>query len=455
MSSEINSNTNLSTEHGGKYSDYSRIRMLWPDHLGLARGKYVPPSLAPNGSAFCVTTFGLGYDRDITPAPGSHLLDGLKDVHGSIVAETLRPSWEDDQTGVAVADLHLDGEPYGVSARSALQRAIDDWAKLGYSVKVGIELEGYLLEPDGADGWQRYRNPRSMVYGTGPLGDPTGFLDEVLFTAQRTGFLVESANVEYDESQFEFTLRYDDAMKAVDDVFIFRTMVREIAIKRCLDFTFLGKPFPEVSGSGLHINFSLIDSKGEPALADDSDPAGMSELARKCVAGLVTHHLGLTALCAPTVNAYRRLQPGTLAGCWANWGIDHRNVTNRIPAEGGSAMRIESRLGDGAMNVHLGVATILQAARLGVVENYRYTDAYMGDGFADGGDNVARSASSLAAALDDLKTDEPLVAAVGQLLVDNFVANKRHEIEKFEAAGESIESDTLTNFELTHYLPYH
>ena len=437
------------------FSEYRRVRMLWPDHLGLARGKYVPASLANNGSAFCVTTFGMSYDRDLIPAPGAYMFEGLKDVHGSLVNDSLRPSWEDDHTAVVVSDLSIEGAPYEVSARSALQRAVDDWAELGYSVKVGIELEGYLLEPDDEGGWKRFSNPRSMVYGTGPLGDPSGFFDEVLFTAEKCGFLVESSNVEFDESQFEFTLRYDDAMKAADDTFIFRTMVREIAIKRGLDFTFLGKPFPAVSGSGVHVNFSLVDGDGNPALADDSDEHDMSDLARQCVAGLIKHHQALTALCAPTINAYRRLQPGTLAGCWANWGVDHRNVTNRIPAEGGNAMRIESRLGDGAMNIHLGTAAVLQAARLAVSGDYPTVPAFEGDGFEDGGDGAARSATSLAGALADLEADTVLSEAVGATLVANFVANKGHEAERFAATGQTIDSDELSQFELDMYLPYH
>jgi len=437
------------------YEPFSRIRMLWPDHLGLARGKYVPASLAHLGSGFCVTTFAMAYDRDLIPAPGAYLLEGLKDVHGMVDTSTLRPSWEDDRTGVALVDLAIDEAPYEASPRRALQRALDDWSELGYSVKVGIELEGYLLEPDGDGGWQRYSNPRSMVYGTGPLGDPTGFLDSVYWAADAAGFVIESTNVEFDESQFEFTLRYDDALKAADDIFVFRTMVRELAIKQGLDFTFLGKPFPAVSGSGIHVNFSLIDAGGNPALVDDADDFGMSELARQCVAGLIEHHCGLTAICAPTANAYRRLQPASLAGCWANWGVDHRNVTNRIPAHGGSAMRIEHRQGDGAMNVHLGVAAVLQAARLGVVGELACPPVYVGDGFEDGGDGVGRSAMSLSAALDDLEADQPLIDALGELIVGNFVANKRHEAERFEASGDTIDGDELSAFELAHYLPYH
>lgn len=436
-------------------ADYSRIRMLWPDHNGLARGKYVPARLADRGSAFCVTTFATAHDRDLTDAPHAYLDGGLKDVHGHIDPNTLRPSWEDDRTGVAVAHLSFDGQPYEASSRVALQRSIASWAELGYRAKVGIELEGYLLEPTDDGGWQRYRNPRSMVYGTGPTGDPSGFLDDVMFTAEHCGFSIESANVEFDESQFEFALEYTDALQAVDDTFVFKTLVRELAIKRGLDFTFLGKPFPEVSGSGLHINFSFLDAGDRPALADPADEHGMSDLARQCVAGLVEHHQAITPILAPTINAYRRLQPGTLAGCWANWGVDHRNVTNRMPAHGGSAMRVENRLGDGAMNVHLGATTVLEAARLGVVNNLTPPPAYVGDGFEDGGENCERSAGSLSAALDHLEADTELYEAIGSGVVGNFVANKRHEAKRFADSGQTIDGPELSNFERTMYLPYH
>ncbi len=436
------------------FSDYSRIRMLWPDHLGLARGKYVPARLADRGSSFCVTTFAMSYDRDLIDAPHAYLVDGLKDVHGHLDVDTMRPSWEDDRTGVAVAHLTLGDAPYEASSRVALQRSIAKWAELGCRPKVGIELEGYLLHPDGDGGWERYVNPHSMVYGTGPLGDPSGFLDDVMFTAEHCGFSVESAHVEFDESQFEFTLEYDDALQAVDDIFVFKVMVRELAIERGLDFTFLGKPFPRVSGSGLHINFSFLDDVDRPALADPTNEHGMSELALQCVAGLVEHHQALTAIVAPTVNAYRRLQPGTLAGCWANWGVDHRNVTNRIPAHGGSSMRIENRLGDGAMNVHLGVTAVLEAARLGAVSRSTPPPAYTGAGFEDGG-GCPRSADSLALALDHLEADTDLRNAIGDGVTANFIANKRHEAQRFIEGGHSIEGDELSAFECAHYLPYH
>ena len=205
-----------------------------------------------------------------------------------------------------------------------------------------------MLEPDESGGWRRWRTPRSMVYGTGPGSDPVGLIDDIMATATASGFRVESINAEFDESQFELTLEYDDALRAADDAFLFRVLAREVALRHGLDLTFLGKPFPELAGNGVHVNFSLVDANGNNAMADAAQADGLSALTNSCLGGLVAHHRALAAVCAPTVNAYRRLQPGQLNGYWANWGHEHRCAANRVPSARGAATRIENRIADGA-----------------------------------------------------------------------------------------------------------
>jgi len=291
------------------------------------------------------------------------------------------------------------------------------------------------------------------VYGTGKFVDPIGLLDEIMRRAERSGLPVESINSEFDAAQFELTLEYDDAVEAADEAFLFRVLARETALERGLDLTFLGKPFAGISGSGVHVNFSLVDSDGANAFSDPSDPDGMSQVMRHCLAGLVAHHEGLTALCAPTVNAYRRLRPGELCGYWATWGHDHRVAANRVPPSRGPGTRIESRLGDGAANIHTASAAVLQAARLGVVGSLACPPPLVEDGFEHV--NTERcAAANLAAALDDLEADAELIAAVGPELVANFVANKRDEWRRYvEAVGEP--GDDISDWELAEYMPFH
>ncbi|MEM9464589.1 MAG: glutamine synthetase [Actinomycetota bacterium] len=433
-------------------TDYDRYRILWPCHLGLARGKYLPPRIAERGTGHCVTVFGTAYDRDLVPAPGASLFEGLKDVWATMERDTLRPSWEDDRTGVAIAHLDFEGAPYTFSSRYALQQAVADWAELGFGVKVGIELEAYVMEPDGAGGWKRWETPRSFVYATGPGADPEGVIADIAWTAEACGFKPESINAEFDEAQFELTLEYDDALKAADDAFLFRVLARETALKQGLDLTFLGKPFAGSSGSGIHVNVSLVDENGDNALVADGD---LSPLAKQCLAGLTHHHRGMTALCVPTITGYRRLQPGELNGYWANWGYEHRCAGNRIPEVGGPGTRIENRLPDGSANIHLAVTTVLQAARLGVVDDLPCPDPMVEDGFENVNTDV-HSAENLRDALVDLRADTRLQEAVGADVCANFLVNKDAEWERYIAAvGEHVDGDELTDWERDQYLPYH
>ncbi len=439
---------------------FDRIRVLWPDHYGLARGKYLPMRLAERGTSHCVTTFGTQYDKTIIPAPGSGLLEGLPDVHATYEPNQVRPGWDDDATGVVVADLSMHGEPFPFAPRTRLRAALEDWRALGYAVKIGIELEAYVLEPAdegelliGDGRWRRWRTPRAFVYGTGRTADPVGLLDTIMRRAERSGLPVESINSEFDSAQFELTLEVDEAMKAADDAFLFRVLAREVALEHGLDLTFLGKPFAGISGSGLHVNFSLVTPDQGNAFDDPPSADGLAPVALQCLAGLVAHHRSLTALCAPTVNAYRRLQPGELCGYWATWGHDHRVAANRVPPQRGAATRIENRVGDGAASIHLAIAAVLQAARLGVVDALECPEPLVDDGFEVVNTDVC-AASSLAGALDDLEADGPFVSAVGSDLVANFVANKRAEWERYVAAvGEP--DDRISAWELGEYLPFH
>ncbi len=436
---------------------FERVRLVFPDHLGLARGKYLPAHLAGRGTGHCATIWGLGYDRSLVPAPGSYLLDGLVDVVASPDPDTIRASWEDDVTALAIADVSLDDAPFPYSCRHVLQQAIAAWEDLGYRPQVGIELEAYVLEPDpdSARGWRRLQNPRAMVYGTGIANDPDGVIDDIMRTARRARFRVESINAEFDESQYELTLEYDNALAAADDAFLFRVMAREVALAKGYDLTFLGLPFVGLSGSGVHVNLSLVDTGGANVLLDDSTTDGLSAVAKHAIAGLCAHHRSIAAIGAPTVNAYRRLRPETLSGYWANWGNDHRCVANRVPIARGAATRIESRVADGAANIHLAVAAVLTAARLGVVGRLPCPEPETGDGFEEVNTDVAAPAD-LAEALDHLESATDFTDALGRHVVDNYVANKRAEWDRFIAAEEKFDPTTpVTDWELNEYLPYH
>ena len=424
---------------------FDRVRVLWPDHLGLARGKYVPASLAAHGARHCSGTWALGYDRGMTPeTTGSLWSEGLPDFDATYDLSDLRPGWEEG-TRVVVADLTRHAVPVAVAPRSALRTAVADWRALGYEAQVGMEFEAYVFAPDGVGGWRPLDTPGAYVYGTGPAVDPHGLVDAIWRACEAAEIPLESVNSEYDTPQFEFTLRYRDALRAADEGFLFKVLAREVAHRLGLLLTFMGKPLSDRGGSGLHINFSFADAAGLNAINDAEAPDGLSALARHSIGGLLAHHRSLAGLCAPTVNAYKRLRPASLSGYWANWGYDHRGATIRVPNERGAPARLEHRLSDGAAVVHTAVAAVLQASRLGFTGRVDPGPAEGGNGL-DTIDATVGVPASLAEALDALEADAALVEAVGADLVAQHVAVKRTEWARFSAV--------TTDWELNEYLPF-
>ncbi|GAB1478042.1 hypothetical protein MASR2M74_05850 [Paracoccaceae bacterium] len=422
-----------------------RLRAMFCDHLSILRGKYLPAhKMRDDESRFARPTFSVHYDKDLLlDAPHTKCREGLPDMALRWKADEIRSGWEPD-TRVVLGDLYGDdGLPLPLCPRGALKRAQADWQKHGLTAKVGIELEAFALVKDEDGRLVPYDTPGGVVYGTGNFTDPQRFTDAIWDAALAAGFRLELITAEYDTPQFEFTLAYDEAVRAVDEVVLFRQMAREVALDHGVLLTFLPKPIAGKGGSGMHINLSFEDAKGHNALAngDKGGPDWLNDLGRGCIAGWMQHHKGLAGLVAPTALSYARLQPASLSGYWCNWGGDHRGVTVRVSAEGGKKARLEHRMPDAAANPYTAVAAVLQAARLGFEGGYSLPPIEEGDCFdrIDAGQGVA---ASLGEAMDDLAADAALCAAVGQGLCENHIFMKRAEVDKTAA----LEGDALRNF---------
>lgn len=422
-----------------------RLRALFIDHLSIARGKYLPASKIGDGSSrFARAVFGVHYDRDLLlDAPHAKVRDGAPDMELWWRGEDIRKGWEPN-TSVVLGNLYGDdGAPLPLCPRGALIRAIADWDAHGLSPKLGIELEAYAFQ-GGEDGRLRpYDAPGGVVYGTGPFADPIRINDVIWNKAHEMGFKLDLITAEYDSPQFEYTLSFDDALRAVDDVVLFRQMAREIALDHGVILTFLPKPLSEAGGSGMHINFSLWDKDGQNALSSGElgGPEHLNDLARGCLSGLVYHHKGLAGLVAPTTGSYRRLQPASMSGYWQNWGGDHRGVTTRVSGEGGQKARLEHRMADASANPYTAAAAVLQAARLGISGTYDLPPMETGDGFEKVDARVG-TAQNLRGAIKDLTADASLVEAVGRPLVENHAYMKEQEFRKTR----DLEPDALLDF---------
>ena len=77
------------------------------------------------------------------------------------------------------------------------------------------------------------------------------------------------------------------------------------------------------------------------------------------------------AILNPTINAYRRIVPDSLAPTHANWGWDNRPPSCGSHPERGRATRAELRVGDGGCNPYLAIAAVLQAGPTGSGGSWR------------------------------------------------------------------------------------
>jgi len=407
----------------------SQIDILFPDLLGLAHGKTVPAARRDHPTHYAITVMVQGLDLEFLETPHYSTSSGFPDMEARFEDGTLRP-WGDRQVGMAL--LHFaDGRPLPLDSRRALRSVMDRWRERGLTPVSGYEMEFFLLS--GRTPLTKLPVPDHRVYGIGPGADPTGTLEMIAEAAEAADLKVEGVNSEFTPSQVEVSLHYQDAMSAADAAFLFRILAREVARRNGIDITFMGRPFSDAVGSGMHVNMSLNDASGRNALIDESDPQGLSDVAKAFVAGLLDHHEALAAFAGPTVNSYKRLVPGMLSGYWANWGLDNRISTVRIPGQRGTGTRIEHRMADGSASPHLLTAALFAAGLSGVERGLPLPEPQVGD--ADAAPNTDRhTPHSLSAALDALAADTTLQSYFHPDLIEVYVDLKRRECGRWDAA---------------------
>jgi glutamine synthetase len=362
----------------------------------------------------------MGTDLRHTPVVGG--AEGYPDLiaRPDMATMTTLP-WE---PGVAscLADLEpAEGGAPIPDPRGALRRVAQELRAIGLDPIVGPELEFFLLRRDPAapHGIRRRIDQPSMVYRVGPQADPGGVVREITEALTHLGLEVFAFNHEFMNGQYEITLRHIDALRAADSAFRLKSAVKDIAAQHGLVATFMGKPFNDQGGSGTHLHVSLNRSDRN---AFDA-PGGVSAELRAFTAGVLAHAAGLMAVLNPTINAYRRIRPDSLAPTHANWGWDNRTTYVRIPPERGGGTRIEVRVADGAANPYLAIAAVLAAGAHGLRKGLTPPPPAIGPPLP----------STLDAALDALDGDAVLCRALGAEIVETFLAVKRFEIERHRA----------------------
>jgi glutamine synthetase len=358
-------------------------------------------------------------------------------------------------------DVTVEGNEWPFCPRTILRHALDRAAALGYEMRVGAELEYFLLRrrPDGGVEVADDRDTLDLpCYDMRALTRNLDFVSEVSQAVTKLGWDNYATDHEDANGQFEQNFHFADALTTCDRAVFYRYMVETLAQQRGLIATFMPKPFSNLTGNGCHFHVSLWRD-GENAFerdpSDDPRGLGLSEIAYQFIAGLKAHAKAYIALTAPTVNSYKRLVIGapTSGATWApayiSYGYNNRTQMLRVPEAG----RIEDRTVDGSCNPYLGATAMLAAGLDGIERGLDPGDPNSANLYEMNAEQRAAEGidvlpANLLDATRELERDDVLRKALGTTrdgdYVDYYIKVKQAE---WQQAHEQI-----TQWELDRYL---
>ncbi|MEO0864822.1 MAG: glutamine synthetase family protein, partial [Pseudomonadota bacterium] len=323
-----------------------------------------------------------------------------------------------------------DGAPFAGDPRHALAGVLQRYAARGWSVTAATEMEFYL-EADAPHPLAERLGAGSEILSLQALEAHDAFFAELYATCAAMGVAADAASSEAAPGQFEINLKHCDAMRAADDAWLFKMAVKGVARRHGMHATFMAKPYPEESGNGLHVHFSVTDGDGRNVFNDGTD-AG-SDVMRHAVAGCLEAMAASTLIFAPYANSYARLVPHAHAPTGICWAYENRTASLRIPAAPGVARRIEHRVAGGDCNPYLLLAVILGSALDGVERGLTPPPVIEGNAYAQ---DLPGLAGSWVDAVDAFEAS----AAFGflpALLRENLVRTKRQEMALVEGMSEA------------------
>ncbi|WP_328356542.1 glutamine synthetase family protein [Mycobacterium sp. NBC_00419] len=400
------------------------IEVAWSDPFGHAAGKRIPAKQflerARHGFAFCEAA--LGWNTDGTVIDGLRLTnwdDGYSDVHAIPDFSTYHPLPWRPGVGHVISDIKRpDGTPSLLDPRGVLRRVLARLASLGYTAKVGVEFEFYLLERDGSP-VQNDIHAYSLE-NANTLDPLLTDLYETLDAFTR----LEGVQTEYGPGQVETNLVYAEALDAADDSARLKYAAKEVARKHGKVASFMPKPFSDQSGSSAHLHISLWRD-GQPAFAPVD--GAENELELFAIAGLLEHLPSITLFGAHSVNAYRRYTPDSFAPDTVNWSRDNRSAAIRSLVESPEGTRVELRTGASDSNPYWLVASALAAVVAGIEARRLPPPGGEGNLYGKG----SPLPDSLGTALALAAQDDTILEILGADSVTDFIAIARSEWQSY------------------------
>ena len=419
-----------------KHPEVRTIRVAAADLNGQPRGKRIPTRFADkmttDGTRFPVSVLSLDiWGEDIEDSP---LVFDTGDADG-----VLRPTergympmpWLEAPTALLpIWMFRENGKPYEGDPRHALARVVERYKAHGLTPVAAMELEFFLIDDSGKS-LQVPPSPRSgkrrkaaEIMSIRALDAFDTFFTDLYDACEEMDIPADTAISESGLGQFEINLMHqEDALRAADDAWLFKMLVKGLARRHGFAASFMAKPYPEYSGNGLHTHFSVIDRDGRNIFSNGG-PEGSLKL-RQAIAGCLQAMPDSTLIFAPHANSFDRLVPEAHAPNQVCWAYENRTAAIRVPSGNPAARRIEHRVAGGDVNPYLMLAAILGAGLLGIEKELTPPPPITGNAYSM---DLPLIHTNWADAIDAFEKSTIMPEILPAELIRNLVMTKRQEL---------------------------
>lgn len=421
-------------------SQLKTIRIAACDVNGQMRGKRMPASLADkldDGAArMPISTLNVDiWGRDVENSP---LVFETGDADGILKPSGRGPvpmPWLDTPSALIPMVMEWeDGSPFLGDPRQVLAQVLGRYKARGWRVMAATEMEFNLLDDSGeapcppAHPHTGRKLAQQSVLSIEELDAFDAFFTDLYAGAEEMGIPAQSAISEAGLGQFEINLNHQEALRAADDAWLFKALVKGLARKHGFAATFMAKPYALEAGNGMHVHFSVVDEAGNNVF-DDGTETG-SQALHQAVAGCLAAMPASTLIFAPHGNSYDRLVPGAHAPTGAAWAYENRTAAIRIPGGSPKARRIEHRTAGGDITPYLMLSVVLGAALLGIEDAMQPPAASTGNIYEI--PDLPQLAGDWESAITQFETSPLIARILPKRMIDNLVMTKRQELAGFD-----------------------
>ncbi|MEM9850526.1 MAG: glutamine synthetase, partial [Pseudomonadota bacterium] len=228
--------------------------------------------------------------------------------------------------------------------------------------------------------------------------------------------------------QVDINLKHGHPLALADEVFYFKRLVKEAALRHDCYATFMAKPMGEQPGSAMHIHHSVLDRRTGANIFSASDGTATGAF-EHFIGGLQTYLPAATPFIAPYVNSYRRYVANYSAPINLQWAENNRTTGIRVPLSDPPARRVENRVAGMDCNPYIGLAASLACGLLGLQNRITPRRAAIGEAY----DADRDIPPTMYEALSLLDACDPLADLMGRDFTAVYKAAKRMEYDEFQA----------------------